>query len=64
MLTNKWLNCIFEAREGNHIFVCVIKSINVEEELLIDYNLNHVDIEKFTIVGLVSITYFKPIASN
>ena len=43
MSTNKWWNCIFEAREGNHVFFCAIKSISAREELLIDYNLNHVD---------------------
>ena len=46
MSTNKLMNCIFEAREGNHVFVCVIKSISTGEELLIDYNLNCVDTKK------------------
>ena len=63
MSTNKWPNCIFEVRKGNHVFVCAIKPISVGEELLIDYNLNRVDTKKFPIMGLVSIT-FKPIASN
>ena len=38
--TLKQPNCIFEAREGNHVFVCAIKSIAAGEELLINYNLN------------------------
>jgi hypothetical protein len=38
--TTKKPNCIFEAREGNHIFVCATKTIVPSEELLIDYNLN------------------------
>ena len=44
--TNKQPNCIFEAREGNQVFLCAIKSITTGEELLIDYNLNwiHKDI--------------------
>ena len=41
--TNKWPNCVFEGREGNYVFVCAIKSIDVGEELLIDYNLNRID---------------------
>ena len=41
--TLKKPNCIFEAREGNCVFVCAIKSIVVGEELLINYNLNRVD---------------------
>jgi len=36
--TNKQPNCIFEGCEGNHVFVCVIKSIVAGEELLIYYN--------------------------
>ena len=36
-------NCIFEAREGNHIFVCATKTIVPGEELLIDCNLNRID---------------------
>ena len=63
MLTNKLVNCIFKTCEGNHVFVCAIKSISVGEELPIDYNLNRVDTKNFPIMGLVSIT-FKPIASN
>lgn len=35
--TNKKPNFIFEGRERNNVFVCVIKSIVVGEELLIDY---------------------------
>jgi hypothetical protein len=41
--TTKQPNCIFEGREGNHIFVCATKSIVAGEELLIDYNLNRID---------------------
>ena len=44
--TNKRPNFIFEVREGNHVFVCAIKSISLGEELLIDYNLNHIDTKK------------------
>ena len=41
-------NCIFEGCEGNHVFICVIKSIDVGEELLINYNLNLVDTNTVT----------------
>ena len=41
--TLKQPNCIFEACEGNYVFVCDIKSIVVGEELLIYCNLNRVD---------------------
>jgi hypothetical protein len=41
--TNKQPNCVFEGPEGNHVFICAIKSIAAWEELLIDYNLNCVD---------------------
>ena len=41
--TLKKPKCIFEGSEGNHVFVCAIKSIAVGEELLINYNLNRVD---------------------
>jgi hypothetical protein len=41
--TTKQPNCIFEGREGNHIFVCATKTIVPGEELLIDYNLNRID---------------------
>ena len=41
--TNKQPNCIFEGREGNRVFICAIKSIEVGEELLINYNLNRID---------------------
>ena len=40
--TTEQPNCIFEGHEGNHVFVCAIKSIVAEEELLINYNLNQV----------------------
>ena len=49
--TNKWPDCIFKVHEGNHVFVCAIKSISAGEELLIDYNLNRIDTKNFTIVG-------------
>ena len=52
MSTNKLANCIFEAHEGNHDFLYVIKSISVGEELLIDYNLNRVDTKKFPYHGI------------
>ena len=42
-LTKKPSNCIFEACEGNCVFVCVIKSIDGGKELPIDYNLNNID---------------------
>ena len=41
--TRKEPNCIFEEHEGNMIFVCVVKTIMVGEELLVNYNLNRVD---------------------
>ena len=50
-------NCIFEGREGNHVFVCTIKSIDVGEELLINYNLNQVDINMVT-MGVVHLTSY------
>lgn len=43
--TNKQPNCIFEAREGSHVFICALRSINAWEELLINYNLNQIDID-------------------
>ena len=48
--TLKQPNCIFESREGNHVFVCAIKSISVGEELLINYNLNNVDTNTVSMV--------------
>ena len=51
--TKKRPSCIFEACEGNHVFVCVIKSIHGGEEVLLDYNLNHIDTNKATIMGEV-----------
>ena len=63
MSTNKLVNCIFKAHEGNHVFVCGIKSISAGEDLLIDYNLNCIDTKKISIMGLVCIT-FKTIALN
>ena len=41
--TIKQPNCIFEGCEGNRVFACVIKSIIVGEELLINYNFNRID---------------------
>ena len=38
--TLKQPNYIFEAREGSRVFVCAIKSLAAEEEMLINYNLN------------------------
>ena len=57
MTTNKWPNCIFEGREGNHVFVCAIKSIVAGEELLIDYNLNRID-KDVAIMGAVRILIY------
>ena len=34
--TLKQPNCIFDSREGNHVFVCAIKPIATREELLIN----------------------------
>ena len=48
--TLKQPNCIFESREGNHVFVCAIKSIAAGEELLINYNLNYVDTNTVSMV--------------
>ena len=42
--TRKELNFIFEEHEGNRIFVCVVKTIMIGEELLVNYNLNRVDL--------------------
>jgi SET domain-containing protein len=54
--TNKQPNCVFEGREGNHVFVCAIKSIVAGEELLINYNLNRIDTNIVT-MGVVNITF-------
>ena len=51
--TIKQPNYIFEACEGNRVFICVIKSIRAGEEILIDYNLNHIDTNEATIMGVV-----------
>ena len=48
--TLKQPNCTFEPCEGNRVFVCAIKSIVAGEELLIDYNLNRVDTNNFSMV--------------
>ena len=65
-LTNKWCNCIFKTHEGNHVFVCAKKSLILGEELLIDYDLNHIDKNNVSIMGFVSTIYviFKLITSN
>ena len=55
--TSKQPNCIFEAHEGNGVFVCAIKSISAGEELLIDYHLNHIDTNEVTIMEVVSTIY-------
>ena len=46
--TLKEPSCIFESCEGNCVFVCVIKSIVAGEELRINYNLNRVDTNTFS----------------
>ena len=46
----KQSNYIFESHEGNHVFVCAIKSIATGEELLIDYNLKRVDTNNVSMV--------------
>ena len=48
--TLKKPNFIFESYEGNHVFVCAIKSIVAGEGLLIDYYLNRVDTNNVTMV--------------
>ena len=48
--TLKKPNCIFKSREGNHVFVCAIKSIATGEELVINYNLNRVDTNRVSMV--------------
>ena len=48
--TLKQPNCILDLHEGNHVFVCAIKSIATSEELLIDYNLNRVDTNNVSMV--------------
>ena len=40
---NKQPNFIFEGHEGNYILMSTIKSIDVGEDLLINYNLNRID---------------------
>jgi hypothetical protein len=55
--TNKQPNCVFEGHEGNHVFVCAIKSIAAGEELLIDYNLNRIDTD-VAIMGVVHILIY------
>ena len=48
--TLKQPNYIFESGEGNRVFVCAIKSIAAGKELLINYNLNHVDTNTVSMV--------------
>ena len=48
--TLKKPNCIFESCEGNCVFVCSIKSIAADKELLINYNLNRVDTNTVSMV--------------
>ena len=55
--TLKQPNCIFESCEGDCVFLCAIKSIVVGEELLINYNLNHVDTNTVSMVVVHPITY-------
>ena len=55
--TIKQPNCIFEGREGNHVFVCAIKSIVLGVDLLINYNLNRVDTNIVT-MGVVHLTSY------
>ena len=50
-------NSIFESREGNCVFVCAIKSIATGEELLIDYNLNHVNTNNVSMVVVQQAIY-------
>ena len=46
--TLKQPNCIFEGHEENLVFVCIIKSLDGGEELVINYNLNQVDTNTVT----------------
>ena len=55
--TLKQPNYIFEGREANHVFVCDIKSIDVGEEVLINYNLNRVDTHTVTMDVVHSTIY-------
>ena len=48
-------NYIFEGHEGNRVFVFAIKSRAILEELLINYNLNRIDTNTFT-MGVVHLT--------
>ena len=58
--THKQPNCIFEAREGNRVFVCAIKSIVVGEQLLINYNLNRVDTNMVSMDVVHPTIYIEP----
>ena len=53
-------NCIFKSCEGNHVFVCAIKSIASREELLINYNLNRIDTTTVSMVVVHPTIYSKP----
>ena len=48
--TLKQPNYIFESCEYNRVFVCAIKSIAANKELLTDYNLNCVDTNNVSMV--------------
>ena len=50
-------NCIFNDHEGNCVFVCSIKSIDIGKDFLINYNLNRVDINTVT-MGVVHLTIY------
>ena len=54
--TLKQPNCIFDGREENPVFVCVIKSIVAGVELLINYNLNRIDTNVVT-MGVVHLIF-------
>ena len=55
--TIKKPNCIFEGSEGNHVFICAMKSIDAREELRISYDLNQIDTNMVT-MGVVHLTIY------
>ena len=55
--TLKQPNCIFDGREENPVFVCVIESIVARVELLINSNLNRIDTNVVT-MGVVHLTIY------
>lgn len=55
--TNKKHNCIFKGHEGNFIFICAIKSIDVWKALLIYYNLNRIN-TNIAMMGVVCIQFY------